>query len=375
MKAGTKNLRLMPSTFVEAQKMRRRCTTLSAIIVATALCLSTTLSARAESISIGVILPDASASARWESTDRPILAEQFAAAGVTALIQNANGDKAKFLEIADSMLAQGVKVLIMAGLDSSSTAAVQEKARKKGVRSIDYVRLTQFGTPSFYLAYNNVSAGRILGKGIVSCLNKANKKNASIMYLNGGSTDPVAMEYRKGYDSVLRPFIKSGSYRLISDQSVPNWDYAKSAIIFEQQFAKVGGKLDAVVAANEGLALVAIDILKKRKFKGKICISGQDATVEGLAAVLTGDISVSVYRPIQLEAKSAAELAINMLQGKKITSTTGFVNNGKRGIPAILLEPVTITKANVKDVIADGFQKRSDICRMATEAICVANGI
>ena len=358
--------------------MTKRRSAVAAVIASAALALTgfvSASSATAAGVQVGVILPDAASSARWETADRVFLAAAFKKAGVTADIQNANGDKAKFATIADQMLAKGVKVLIMAGLDSPSTAAIQKKAAKSGVKTIDYDRLTLAGSASYYVSFDNVAVGKLQGQGIKACLDAAGKKSAKIVYLNGSPTDNNATLFKQGYDSVLRPLIKSGAYTLVDDQAVPDWDNAKGGVIFEQQLTKAGGTLDAVVSANEGLGLAAVAVLKKNGLNGKVCVSGQDATADGLAAVLTGDLSNTVYKGIKAQANATADLAVALVKGKKVTTAKGKTNDGKRDVPSVLLVPVGITKANVKVVIADGFQKRADVCKIATEAVCKANGI
>jgi D-xylose transport system substrate-binding protein len=358
--------------------MTKRRSAVAAVIASAALALTgfvSASSATAAGVQVGVILPDAASSARWETADRVFLAAAFKKAGVTADIQNANGDKAKFATIADQMLAKGVKVLIMAGLDSPSTAAIQKKAAKSGVKTIDYDRLTLAGSASYYVSFDNVAVGKLQGQGIKACLDAAGKKSAKIVYLNGSPTDNNATLFKQGYDSVLRPSIKSGAYTLVDDQAVPDWDNAKGGVIFEQQLTKAGGTLDAVVSANEGLGLAAVAVLKKNGLNGKVCVSGQDATADGLAAVLTGDLSNTVYKGIKAQANATADLAVALVKGKKVTTAKGKTNDGKRNVPSVLLVPVGITKANVKVVIADGFQKRADVCKIATEAVCKANGI
>jgi D-xylose transport system substrate-binding protein len=357
--------------------MTKRRNALVAVIATAALALTgfATTSASAASVQVGVILPDAASSARWETADRPFLAAAFKKAKVTVDIQNANGDKAKFATIADQMLAKGVKVLIMAGLDSPSTAAIQAKAAKQGVKTIDYDRLTLNGKATYYVSFDNEAVGKLQGQGIKACLDKAGKTSAKIVYLNGSPTDNNATLFKKGYDSVLRPLITSGKYTLVDDQSVPEWDNAKGGVIFEQQLTKAGGSLDAVVAANEGLGLAAVAVLKKNKLNGTVCVSGQDATADGLAAILTGDLSNTVYKAVKQEANATAALAIALIKGKKVTNATKKTFDGKRQVPSVLLVPVGITKANVKVVIADGFQTRAAVCDLATEAVCAANGI
>jgi D-xylose transport system substrate-binding protein len=323
---------------------------------------------------VGVILPDSASSNRWEKDDRGFLQAAFDAAGVEVDIQNANGDKEAFATIADQMLTAGAKVLILVNLDSESAKAVQDKAAAQGVKTIDYDRLTVGGSASYYVSFDNEAVGRLQGEGIKACLDAAGKSSARIVYLNGSPTDNNATLFKAGYDSVLRPLIDSKAYTLVDDQAVPDWDNVKGGQIFEQQLTKAGGKLDAVVSANEGLGLAAVAVLKKNKLNGKVCVSGQDATAEGLRAILTGDLSNTVYKAIKAEAEATAELAIALLRGEEATTATGIVKDGDRDVPSVLLVPVSITKSNVKDVIADGFKTREEVCE-GIEELCVANGI
>ena len=329
---------------------------------------------------VGVILPDAGlsipdpTSSRWETADRKFLQAAFDAAGVAVDIHNAMGDKATFVTIANQMMADGAKVLILVNLDSDSAKAVQDKAATLGVKTIDYDRLTLNGSASYYVSFGGLEVGRLQGEGIKACLDAAGKINARIVYLNGSPTDNNATLLKAGYNFVLRPFIDSGNYTLVDDQAVPDWDNVKAGVIFEQMLSKAGGKLDAVVAANEGLGLAAVAVLKKYKLNGKVCVSGQDATVDGLRAILSGDLTGTVYKAIKAEAEGAAALAIALLKGAVPTTITGSVYNGTINVPSVLLIPVAITKANVKDVIADGFQKREDVCA-GIEELCTANGI
>ena len=242
------------------ENMKKRRLAITAVLAAFALILtgcSNSSDKGAEGF-VGVILPDAASSARWETADRGFLQAAFDAAGVKADIQNANGDKAAFQTIADQMLSAGAKVLILVNLDSESAKAVQDKAAAQGVKTIDYDRLTLNGSASYYVSFDNESVGKLQGEGIKACLDGAGKTNARIVYLNGSPTDNNATLFKKGYDSVLRPLIDAGNYTLVDDQAVPDWDNAKGGQIFEQQLSKAKGKLDAVVSANEGLGLAAI---------------------------------------------------------------------------------------------------------------------
>jgi D-xylose transport system substrate-binding protein len=330
---------------------------------------ATTSASAATAGFVGVILPDAASSTRWESADLPILNAAFKAAGVTVDIQNANGDVAAFQTIADQMLSRGAKVLILVNLDSSSAKEVQDRAKAQDVATIDYDRLTLDGSASYYVSFDNVAIGKLLGRGIISCLIGMHKKSARIVYLNGSPNDNNATLFKHGYESVLRPYIKSKRYTLVDDTSVPGGDSVKGGTIFEQQLAKAGGNLDAVVAANEGLGLAAVAILKKDKLIGKVCVSAPIATFQGLRAILMGELSNGVYNAINAEANAVVSVAVALLQGKPATAAKAKVNNGTINVPSVLLLPIGITRANVKSVIADGFLKRADVCK-GIEKLC-----
>ena len=354
--------------FLLLTRRRRAITALFAAATITLSGLITTNTSAATGF-IGVILPESTPSGRWESFDRPYLAAAFKAAGVSADIQNADGDVNTFQNIADQMLAKGVKVLILAGIDSPSAKAVQEKAKKLGIPTIDYDHLTSKGSASYYVSFDKVAIGRSIGQGIKSCLNRARKKSARIVYLNGPTSDSNSVLYKEGYDSVLQPLIKSKAYTVVDDTAVPSWDTSSAGIIFEQQLSKAGGNLDAVVSPNDAFALAVVSVLKKSKLNGKICVSGQDATVDGLRSTLTGDLAITVYRPIKSEVNAAANLAVNLLLGKPITVANRKTNNDLVNVPSVLVAPVGITKEKVKSVVADGYQKRADICK-GLEALC-----
>lgn len=319
---------------------------------------------------IGVILPDTKSSARYESFDRPFLKQSFDAAGVQSDIQNAEGSTQRFQTIADQMLTSGVTVLIVDGLDSNSAAAVQRKAQAQGVKTIDYDRLTLGGVSDYYVSFDNTKVGEELGKGLDKCLGG---KASNIAYLNGAPTDNNATLFAKGAHSVLD---KVTNYKKVAEQAVPDWDNQQAATIFEQMWTEKGGKIDGVLAANDGVGNAAISILKKNNQAGKVPVTGQDATVEGLQNILDGTQCMTVYKPIKQETDAAAKLAIALLKGQKgETNGTADDTTGKRQVPSVLLTPIGVTKENMKVVVDDGFVKKDELCKGAYASKCKDAGI
>jgi len=324
-----------------------------------------------------VILPDAASSARWETADRPFLEEAFKAAGLEYDIQNANGDKAKFATIADGMIAGGCTVMAVVNLDSPSAAAVIKKADAAGIPVIDYDRLTLGGGAKYYVSFDNVAVGTAIGEGLVKCLTDAGTTTGNVALLNGSPTDNNATLFKQGYEKV----VKDAGYTITADQAVPDWDNTKAGTIFEQMYTKANGDFVGVASANDGLGGAVVSVLDRNGQAGKIFVTGQDATDEGLQRVLLGTQCVTVYKAVKKEAEAAAALMVALANGDTAAAdalATGKTADSEAGtdVPSVLLVPQPIFPDNVKDVIADGFTTADKVCTTADlKAACTKYGV
>jgi D-xylose transport system substrate-binding protein len=325
---------------------------------------------------VGVILPDTKSSARWATADAKYLKEAFDAAGVQADIQNAQGDKTQFQTIADGMIANKVKVLIIVNLDSGTGKAVLDKAKNAGIATIDYDRLTLGGGANYYVSFDNVKVGELQGHGLVDCLKAKNYTKPVVAELNGSPTDNNATLFAQGYDSVLNPLYADGTLTKGPNQPVPDWDNAQGGTIFEQMLTQ-NKNIKGVLAANDGLGNAVISVLKRNKLNGQVPVTGQDATTQGLQNILAGDQCMTVYKAIKQESDAASALAIAIAKGQKPTTATGTVTDptSKAAVPSVLLTPKAITKDSVKDVVADGFVTKEELCTPEYAKACTAAGI
>ena len=328
---------------------------------------------------VGVILPDAATSPRWEANDRPLLTAAFEAAGIESDIQNAGGDTAKFATICDGMINENVGVLLIVNLDSDSGTACLKKAQAAGVQTIDYDRLTLGGGASYYVSFDNVAVGALMGTGLTKCLTDAGKTTANIVFIDGKSTDNNAALFKQGYADELKPMIDAGTYKLVGEQD-GQWDATAAGTAFEQLYTQNGGKIDGVISANDTMAGGIIARLAANGLNGKVPVTGQDASVAGLQAILAGDQCMTVYKAIQKEADAASKLAIALITGDTAGAAalaTGSVPDTTLGkdVPSVLETPQAIYKDNIQDVIDDGFWKASDICTGDYAAMCTAAGI
>ncbi|MGI8435130.1 MAG: sugar ABC transporter substrate-binding protein [Nocardioidaceae bacterium] len=328
---------------------------------------------------VGVILPDTTTSPRWEANDKPSLQKAFDDAGIESDIQNAGGDVSKFGTICDGMISEGVQVIMIVNLDSDSGGACLKKATAAGIQSIDYDRLTLGGGASYYVSFDNVAVGGLMGTGLIKCLDDMGKPQANIVYINGDPTDNNAALFKSGYEETLKPKIDSGDYTLVGDQT-GKWDANVASTTFEQLYTQNGGDIDGVVSANDTMAGGIVAVLAKNNLDDKVPVTGQDASVEGLQRLLAGTQCMTVYKNVALEAKAASDLAIALITGDTAAAdalATGSVMDTETNqeVKSALATPEAIYQDTVTKVIADGFQTKEDVCTSKFADLCTKYGV
>ncbi|GAA3459370.1 sugar ABC transporter substrate-binding protein [Saccharothrix longispora] len=327
---------------------------------------------------VGVILPDRSSSDRWDEQDAPLLNQAFSFAGIEGDIQNADGDEAKFASIADEMIARGVKVLMTTPLSPEGGAAVERKARDANIPVINYDRISLGGFAEYYVSFDNLNVGELQAEGLLRCLGE--KPGASIIEIQGAPQDNNATLFADGQRRKLGPKYDSGALQLVDSKAIDKWDPVIGKATFEQILNGNGGKVDGVVAANDGLAGAVIEVLKARGLAGKVPVTGQDATLEGLRAVLRGEQCMTVYKPIRDEAEAAARLAIAVARGDLAGAddlATGNTRDlvSRRDVKSVLLGADLVARDNVRALVGEGAVKPAELCDGDTADDCAELGI
>jgi D-xylose transport system substrate-binding protein len=315
---------------------------------------------QAASIKACALLPDTTSSTRYQLFDAPYLKAAFRKAGIAATVVNARGDAQKQKSQAQQCLAQGAKVILLDQLDPVSGASITNLAVSQKAKVIDYDRLVVGSKASYYVSFNNVTVGKFQGKGLVAGLKakRTYSKHPVIAELNGDVKDNNAKLFKQGYDSILNPLYKNGTFKKAkSGDQYTDWSATKARTIFDQMLAQNANKINGVLAANDGLAGAVIASLKAHGL-GKIPLTGQDATPTGVQFILAGWQTGTVYKSVRKEANAAAAAAIAIIKGKPVKGVNGKVS----GTKSILLQPVWITKANYKLLFTDGFLKRGQVC-------------
>ena len=311
---------------------------------------------------ICVLLPDPKTSVRWETQDRPALVAAFTKAKVSYVINNANGDAQRQRSQADQCLSAGAKVIILVSLDAGSSIAIENAAKSQDAQVIEYDRQVKGGSAAIYISFDGRQVGVLQGKGVVDGLRAKGmySKKPVVAELHGGQTDNNSFLFKGGYESVLNPLYKNGTFKKGPQQFTPDWDNQKAGTIFEQMLTRTQNKIDAVAAANDGLANAIVVALKARKLK-PIPLSGQDATEQGVQNIISGWQTMTIWKDTRKLATASATAAIALLRGAKPRTTGTVDNNGKR-LPAYIIPPQTINKSNYKILFTSGYLKRSKVC-------------
>jgi D-xylose transport system substrate-binding protein len=332
---------------------------------------------------IGVLLPDTTTSTRYVAYDAPYLAKAFQDAGLTASdfkIDNAQGSAATMQTQAEADITAGASVLLVDALDSGSGAAIEQNAASKGVKVIDYDRLTKGGVAGrTYVSFDNVKVGQLIGQGEIDCITAWNVSKPNILVMDGDPTDNNATLFAQGYNGVLSPKFADGSYTKVGEPP-GTWTPSVAATTFAQQFT-AHPNINSVVTPNDDNANAVISYLQSKQVPAKtIPTTGQDASLPGLQNILKGYQCGTVYKPIYLEAQAAAADALYLRAGQ--TPPAALVNGttqdttANASVPSILLTPVWVTSQNMEStVVKDGFRKASDICISAIASACTSAGI
>jgi D-xylose transport system substrate-binding protein len=323
---------------------------------------------------IGLLLPE-SKTTRYETFDRPYMEAKLKelCAKCEVLYQNADQDTAKQVSQAESMLTQGVKVLILDAVDAKAAEGIVNNAKGRNVPVVAYDRLAS-GPVDYYVSFDNQEVGKTQGQALLDALTAGgDPKRGQVVMINGSPTDPNAADFKAGAHSVL-----DGKVNIGKEYDTPDWSPDKAQQEMEQAITALGkDKIIGVYAANDGTGGGAIAAMKGAGFTKLPFTTGQDAELAAIQRILAGEQGMSVYKAIKPEAEIAAEMAVAAATGKQYSGQqTVTKNNGSKDVTSVLLKPVAVTKDNVKDtVIKDGFYTPAQICTSAYQQACAAAGI
>jgi D-xylose transport system substrate-binding protein len=331
---------------------------------------------------VAAILPDTTSSTRYVEFDAPDLSRAFSRAGLKPseyIIQNAQGSDATQLTDAETDITNGATVLLVDPLDSGVGTSIESYAKSHGVDVIDYDRLTLGGSREYYVSFNNVQVGKLIGQGLVSCVAAWHVKKPEVVVMRGTPTDNNATLFAEGYDGVMKPYFSSGKWVDVTN-TAGTWTTSKAESEFQDAYT-AHPNINAALIPNDETGAPIVTYLQTLHIAPKTFpTTGQDATLVGLQNILAGYQCGTAYKPIYLEAQGAAALALYLRAGQKppadLANKTTEDTTAHVAVPSVLLTPEWVTTANMNStIVKDKFVPVAQLCSGNYATDCKAAGI
>ncbi len=285
---------------------------------------------------------------RWQR-DRDIFVAKAENLGAEVIVKDAYEDSDRQREIGIAMIKEGVDVLVIVAFDKDSLKELVKYAHNHDVKVIAYDRMMRDVDIDFYLSFDNTEVGRMMGQSATEKVPKGN-----YLIINGSQRDNNSFMLNEGYYSVLKPLIDKGDINILGETWIDDWR-DEGSYDYVSKVLNSGQKVDAIIAANDQLAKGAITALSENRLAGKVFVTGQDAELGACQRIVEGTQGSTVYKPINILAQGAAEIAVKMAKNEDI-GPFDEMSNGTFSVRCKIYKPQLVTKDNIDDtVIKDGF--------------------
>lgn len=326
---------------------------------------------------IAFLLPE-NETPRYEAHDRPEFEQsvQELCEDCEVLYSNASEDASKQQSQAEAALTQGAEVLVVDAVDAASAAAIVEKANAQNVPVLAYDRLIENAEVDYYVSFDNVKVGELQAETLAKKLKEDGNASGPIVMINGDPADSNAALFKEGAHNGF----DAAGVKIAKEYDTPEWSATNAQNEMQQAITALGKSgFTGVYAANDDTGGGAIAAMKSAGIDPEEKpTTGQDATVSGVQRILVGQQYMTVYKATDRETKVSAEIAVALAEGKEFPQSkiTDEPNNGKVKVPSVLLEPVAVTKDNIKQtVVADEFITADELCTGAYAKACEEAGI
>ena len=306
-------------------------------------------------IKIGMILPNL-VEDRFPKDRDYFCAKVKELGGEVIVVDGQYNDQLQITQ-AEDLISQGVKVLVVICINKTTAAAIIRYAHAKNVKVIAYERIISNCDLDYFVSFDNVKVGELMAGYMVQ-----RKPEGKYVLLGGDKGDQNAIWVKQGQLNVLQPYVKSGKIKIVYNSFLESWarEEAEHELKTYLNLAN-DGIPDVILSSADGISFGVISAFKEFNLMGKILLTGQDAAVDMCRYIVRYGNSMTVYKPIKQEAEQAAILAMKCAK-REAVSVTQTINNGYVEVPAILIQPISVDKENMKNtVIADHFVTEASI--------------
>jgi D-xylose transport system substrate-binding protein len=322
---------------------------------------------------IAMLLPN-TASIRFTKIDGPVFKATVTqlCPSCTVIVDNANGDASTQQAQAEAAMTQGARVLVLDPFDGSALAGVVAEAKAKNIPVIDYDSLITNAPISYYVSFDGIRVGQLIAQSLVDRMKQLGTTNKCVVAIRGDATDTNQAEFWKG----SLPVLQQAHLKICYNSTTPGWASAPAQQEMDQAITQIGkSNIGGVYVMNDSMAAGVAASLVNANFATPPPITGQDGDTAAIQRILIGQQYMTVWKDTTKLAQTAAQMAVDLANGKTPATTT-TTNNGAVTVPAILLSPVAVTINNIKStVVAAGFVTPAELCTGQYAAACVKVGL
>lgn len=302
-----------------------------------------------DSIQIGLSM-DSFVIERWQR-DRDLFVSKAQELGAEVNVQNANGILENQIKQIEYFIDKKVDVIVIVAIDADALGDAVANAKKEGIKVIAYDRLIRNADVDLYISFDNEEVGVLMAY----YLRKAIGINGSILQINGSPTDNNVEMLDAGFERT----INQSNLEIAKKYYADNW-LAEKGFQYTSEYLETGAVPDGIMCGNDGLATQAIKCLSENRLAGDVIVVGQDADLDACQRIVEGTQYMTVYKPVELEAQTAATMAVKLAKGEAL-EIKDVINDGSNDVPYEKLEPIAVTKENMDEVIIGKFHQKNEV--------------
>lgn len=290
---------------------------------------------------------------RWQR-DRDVFVSVAKELGAEVNVQNANGDVEEQKKQIDYFIKKGMDVIVIICIDSASLQDSVKKAQDAGIKIVAYDRLIVNADVDLYISFDNAMVGTMMAEALLD----AGIAGGNVVMLGGSPTDNnVPM-----VEGAFRKAMEENQVTILDAVHAEGWK-AEEASNYIYEHPSVIAKTDAIMCGNDDLATQAVRALSEKRKAGDILVVGQDADLAACQRIVEGTQVMTVYKPVERLAARAAQAAVALAGGEDISGDdVTIMENGAYQVPYIGLEPVSVNKDNIDEIIiGSGFHLKEDV--------------
>ncbi|MDQ3457534.1 MAG: substrate-binding domain-containing protein [Actinomycetota bacterium] len=317
---------------------------------------------------IALLLPE-SQTTRYEAFDKPLFEAKVAdlCSECEVVYFNADQDEAKQQQQVETAITQQVDVMVLDPVNGASASSLVTTSQDAGIPVIAYDRFIEGA--DYYMSFDNETVGELQAQALVDAVGDT----GNILMLNGAPTDPNAAQFKAGAHNVL----DASGLTIVAEYDNPDWSPGNAQTFVTDQLSSFDPtQIAGVYAANDGQAGGVIAALTGAGVTDLPPVTGQDAELAAIQRIVAGDQYMTIYKPIKIEAETAAEVAVALANGDEVGDVGGTALSDFEGVDSFIFDPIVVTTDTVgSTVVEDGFYTVEDICTDEYADACATAGL